>query len=85
MTWPTLVVNGGLLFVAVTSACSAHADPPRFPDLGGYSPVDAAEYAVDAPTPGMPSTQVYFRTPDGVACNFLSGWLSTPVISRIRE
>lgn len=73
MILPTLVVNSGLLIVTVTSACSAHADPPRFPDLGGYIPVDAAEYAVGASTPGMPSAQVYFRTPDGVDCNFLSG------------
>lgn len=69
----SFAVTTGVLVAVVTSACSAHADPPRFPDLGGYSPVDAAEYAVDASTPGMPSTQVYFRTPDGVACNFLSG------------
>jgi hypothetical protein len=54
-------------------ACAAHADTPRFPDLGGYAPVDAKDYTIDVPNPGRPSLPtVYFLTPDGVVCNFTS-------------
>ena len=63
----------GIFAAALVSACSANAEGPKFPDLEDYVPVDSSEYAVDASTPGMPATQVYFRTPDGVTCNFLSG------------
>ena len=51
--------------VAVISACNAHAEPPRFPDFGGYTPVNVADYEVNASTPGIPATEVFFVTPDG--------------------
>jgi hypothetical protein len=55
------------------SVCTAHADPPKFPDLSSYAPVNASDYALDATTPGIASNQVFFLTPDGVPCSFLSG------------
>ena len=69
----SFTAGAGVLVVAVVSACSAHADPPKFPDIGSYEPVDVSDYALDASTSGMPAIQVYFETPDGVICNFLSG------------
>ena len=68
-----VVATGVCVLAAVTSACSASAEPPRFPDVGSYTPVDTGDYAVDTTTPGIPSTQAYFHTPDGVTCSFLSG------------
>lgn len=52
---------------------NAHADQAQFPDLSRYIPVDVAEYSVDASTPGIPATRVFFLTPDGITCSFLSG------------
>jgi hypothetical protein len=69
----TLAAGAGVLVVAVMSACHAQATPAKFPDLASLTPVNVSDYAVDASTPGMPATQVYFRTPDGVTCEFLSG------------
>lgn len=66
-------VVAAAVVAAVGSACSAHADPPPFPDLGGYTPVNVADYQVDASTPGIPATQVFFLTPDGIECDFQSG------------
>lgn len=63
----------GTFAVATVGTGGAQAGLPKFPNIGTYAPADAGEYAVDAMTPGRPSTQVYFRTPDGVSCNFLSG------------
>ncbi|ETB09420.1 hypothetical protein [Mycobacterium avium] len=57
--------------VAAISACSAHADTPRFPDLNSYTAVSPSDYTLDAPNPGRPPLPtVYFLTPDGVVCNF---------------
>jgi hypothetical protein len=61
------------MVVAVISACNAHAEPPRFPDFGGYTPVNVADYEVNASTPGIPATEVFFVTPDGINCSFQSG------------
>lgn len=58
---------------AVLGACTAHADPPAFPDVASYAPVNVADYELDASTPGIPAAQVFFVTPDGVNCNFQSG------------
>jgi|KBSSwiStaDraftv2_1062776.scaffolds.fasta_scaffold11275_4 hypothetical protein len=57
--------------VAAFCATPAHADPPRFPDLGGYMPVSAADYTIDTTSPGIPSNSVVFLTPDGIVCNFV--------------
>lgn len=52
-------------------ACTAHADPPRFPDLSADAPVDIRDYTIDVPNPGRPPLPtVYFLTPDGVVCNY---------------
>lgn len=48
----------------------SHADAPQFPDLGGYTPAAAADFQVDASTPGHPASQVVFLTPDGITCAF---------------
>lgn len=53
-------------------APASHADPPPFPALGGYAPVNIADYRIDTTTPGHPSSGTYFLTPDGVVCNFSS-------------
>lgn len=69
----TLVATaGGIVSLATVSACTAHADPPPFPDLSGYSPVDPAEYAVTYPNSGRPTPLevMTFRTPDGIVCAF---------------
>lgn len=52
---------------------AAHADAPQFPDLSSYTPVNATDYRVDASTPGISATQVFFLTPDAIVCSFLSG------------
>lgn len=59
--------------VAVVGACTAHADPPPFPDLSGYTPVNVADYQIDGSTPGIPATQVFFLAPGGIDCDFQSG------------
>ncbi|MGJ6125535.1 hypothetical protein QN239_23465 [Mycolicibacterium sp. Y3] len=58
--------------VAVLSAGISSANPPAFPDLSGYTPVDIADYRIDTTTPGHSSSGTYFATPDGVICNFSS-------------
>lgn len=64
---------GAFAGAALLGACTAHADPPRFPNLSSYAAVNAADYAIDVPNPGRPPLQtVYFLTPDGVICSFIS-------------
>jgi hypothetical protein len=48
----------------------SHAQPPAFPDLGSYTPVNVADYSIEIPNAGRPQTssRVYFLTPDGNAC-----------------
>lgn len=59
---------------AVVTACSARADTPRFPDISGYAPVNVADYTISVPNTGRaPMNTVYFRTPDGITCDFFSG------------
>ncbi|WP_142253742.1 MULTISPECIES: hypothetical protein [unclassified Mycobacterium] len=65
-------VAAGVMSVYL-SACTAQADSPKFPDISGYVPVNAQEYEIDTSTPGMPAGQVFFLTPDGIPCTFLSG------------
>lgn len=65
----------GLVTAMVASltigACNAHADAPSFPDISGYAPVTAPEYVIEIPNTGHPPIkQVYFLTPDGIACDF---------------
>ncbi|WP_142239537.1 hypothetical protein [Mycobacterium sp. ST-F2] len=50
---------------------TAWADPPTFPDMSRYAPVNSADYEVDASTPGIHATQVVFLTPDGITCDFM--------------
>ncbi|SKO40801.1 Uncharacterised protein [Mycobacteroides abscessus subsp. bolletii] len=62
------------VFLAVLCACHAHAEPPKFPDLSTYAPVNVEEYVILLPNVGRePIKAVYFLTPDGIRCNFLSG------------
>lgn len=60
----------GVASALVIAAPRAPADPVRFPDMSGYIPVNAHDYEMDASTPGMPATQVFFLTPDGIQCRF---------------
>lgn len=64
-----VVVAVGLLSVGCCRSESP-ADAPKFPDFGKYTAVDAADYRVDASTPGHPGSQVVFLTPDGITCAF---------------
>ncbi|MHA3022953.1 hypothetical protein ACXPWS_22175 [Mycobacterium sp. BMJ-28] len=50
----------------------SHADTPQLPDFGTYTSVDIADYRIDTTTPGHPSSGTYFKTPDGIVCNFSS-------------
>ncbi|AYE99659.1 hypothetical protein C0J29_32365 (plasmid) [Mycobacterium paragordonae] len=72
MTGKTLIAAGAVV-VAVLSGCTAHAEPSKFPDLSGYTPVNIADYRIDMTTPGHPSSEIYFLTPDGITCNFPIG------------
>jgi hypothetical protein len=62
------VVTATAGFTAL-SVCTAQADTPRFPDLAADTPVNIEDYGIDTTTPGMPSSEIYFVTPDGVICN----------------
>jgi hypothetical protein len=73
VTAKTLTMIAGVLGAAVVSACTAHSEPSKFPDINGYTPVNIADYRIDTTTPGMPSSQVFFLTPDGIPCTFSSG------------
>jgi len=57
----------------LTTGC-CHNDSPsdttQFPDLSGYTAVNADDYRVDASTPGQSASQVVFLTPDGITCAF---------------
>jgi hypothetical protein len=66
---PTLVAIAALGLLVGGSPARAHADTPRFPDLGGYTPANVADYEVDTTTPGIPSQAVFFLTPDGIICS----------------
>ena len=66
-------VAAGIVSAIVTS-CTAHADPPAFPDISGYTPVNVADYTIGLPNTGRaPLDTVYFLTPDGITCDFFSG------------
>lgn len=70
----TLVIATAIIGAAVTGACAAHADTPKFPDLSGYAPVNVQDYIIGLPNTGRaPLDTVYFRTPDGITCDFFSG------------
>lgn len=58
--------------IAVTCAPAGHADPPKFPDMSSYVPVNPQDYTVEVPNPGRPYTTpvVRFLTPDGILCAF---------------
>lgn len=58
------------MWVLCVQSSVANADEPTFPDLSRYVPVNVDDYVIDTTTPGMPSSGVYFRTPDGIICNF---------------
>lgn len=67
-----LTVVASVVGMAVSGACAGHADPPTFPDLSGYAPVNPADYAVTYPNSGRPTPLdvITFATPDGVICAF---------------
>jgi hypothetical protein len=67
-----LAVAAATTGFAAFSVCTAAADTPRFPDISAYTPVNVADYSIDTTTPGMPNSQIYFVTPDGVICNISS-------------
>lgn len=56
--------------LTVLSVALASAEPPKFPDFSGYTPVDIADFRIDTTTPGVPANTVIFLTPDGISCDF---------------
>lgn len=62
------------LAIGLIGSCTANAEPPEFPDIKSYKPVDVQEYTISLPNTGSePIDFVYFQTPDGLLCSFLSG------------
>lgn len=63
---------GALVGTAVLGSGAAYADPPPFPDLHGYTAVNASDYAITYPNSGRPTPLqvIAFVTPDGVICAF---------------
>lgn len=60
--------------LAVLCACHANAEPPKFPDLNTYVAANVDEYVILLPNVGRePIRAVFFLTPDGLHCGFLSG------------
>lgn len=69
MTARALGICLGILTSSLVTACGGHAEPPRFPDLSRYTPVDMADYQIAFDNPGRPPNQiVHFLSPDGVIC-----------------
>ncbi|MEU9805979.1 hypothetical protein [Mycobacterium sp. NPDC050853] len=69
----TVVYASLLLSLPLALAPITHAEPPPFPDLAAYSPVNPDDYKVDASSPGHPDAkQTYFISPDGAVCSFLN-------------
>jgi hypothetical protein len=65
------IATGAVCLLVVGCQTESHAGPPAFPDLGGYTPVNASDYTIALPNPGRaPVGQVFFLTPDGIACGF---------------
>lgn len=69
--WNTMAVGivrsavavSGLTFALAGAGCAA-AQPPGFPDLNAFQPVDPSGYTASARAGGA----VYFVTPDGLSC-----------------
>lgn len=63
---------GALVSVTLLASCAAHANPLRFPNLIGYTPVNASDYTITYPNSGRPTPLqvIAFVTPDGVSCAF---------------
>lgn len=71
MIMKTLAMVSALVGAPLVGACTAHADPPSFPDLSGYTPANIKDYEISVPNPGRPpDPTVYFLTPDGIVCKF---------------
>lgn len=65
MPTKTLTVIAAAVGAAVISACTAHAEPPKFPDLDAFRSVDPAPYTAADRAGGA----TYFTTPDGLQCD----------------
>jgi hypothetical protein len=66
-------VIGMISLLSVGCHSNSHADPPKFPDLSHYTPVNVHDYEKSFTTPGQaPIPMVYFLTPDGITCDFTS-------------
>jgi hypothetical protein len=74
MITKALATTAGMFVAAFTvGACTAHADPPPFPDIGSYAAVNPSDYVITYDTPGIPVSGTYFRTPDGISCSVIAG------------
>jgi hypothetical protein len=63
------IVTAGAALLAVGAPPAANAVPDGFPDLAGFTPVDATAF-VRPPSYAerWTSGYVFFRTPDGISC-----------------
>lgn len=68
-----LTVVPALLTTSFFTATFAHADAAMFPQIDNYATVDVADYSLNASTPGITIAQVFFKTPDGIDCDFVTG------------
>ncbi|OBB13373.1 hypothetical protein A5662_07400 [Mycobacteriaceae bacterium 1482268.1] len=64
----TLAIAMTSLLVIVGCRTESQAGTPQFPDMSGYAPVNVKDYEVDTTTPGIPSSGLFFLTPDGIIC-----------------
>jgi hypothetical protein len=63
-----VLVTAAVFTTGVSS--QSWADTPKFPDMSHYTPVNLADYEMDASSPGIQATQIAFLTPDGIVCVF---------------
>lgn len=67
---PSLAFLAALAVFGAAPQPQSWADAPPYPDMSHYTPAKVTDYEIDASTPGINATQVFFRTPDGIVCAF---------------
>ena len=63
------IVTAGAALLAISAPPAANAVPDGFPDLAGFTPVDATAFVRPfSYAERWTSGYVFFRTPDGISC-----------------
>jgi hypothetical protein len=71
---PRMVMAAAFSATALCCPPAAHGDPPAFPDVDHFTPVTAQDFTVRLPLhPHDPTEALYFLTPQGIPCHFLTG------------